>query len=48
MTHVLKVVGLNPSAVYWMDIFNIDLLKRLYCLCEKTVNNEKEARVGPF
>ena len=20
-----KVVGLNPDAIYWMDIFNIDL-----------------------
>ena len=27
-THVPKVVGLNPSAVYWMDMafFHIDLL----------------------
>ena len=22
VTHVLKVVGLIPSAVYWMDIFS--------------------------
>ena len=21
-THVLKIVGSNPSAVYWMDIFS--------------------------
>ena len=25
-THVLKVVGSNPSAVLWMDIFHINLL----------------------
>ena len=24
--HVPKVVGSNPSAVYWMDIFHIYLL----------------------
>ena len=24
-THVLKVVGSNPSTVYWMDIFHIYL-----------------------
>ena len=25
-THVLKVVGSNPSPVYWMDIFHIYLM----------------------
>ena len=25
-TRYLKVVGSNPSTVYWMDIFHIDLL----------------------
>ena len=27
-THILKVVGLNPGAIYWMDMtfFHIDLL----------------------
>ena len=25
-THVPKVVGLNPSTIYWMDIFHIYLL----------------------
>ena len=25
-THALKVVSLNPSAIYFMDIFHIDLL----------------------
>ena len=26
-THALKVVGSNPSTVYWMDIFNIFIVK---------------------
>ena len=26
MTRVQEVVGLNTDAVYWMDIFHIDLL----------------------
>ena len=26
MTHVREVVGLNAGAVYWMEIFHIDLL----------------------
>ena len=25
-THVPKVVGSNPSTIYWMDIFHIYLL----------------------
>ena len=25
-THILKVVGSNPSAIYWMAIFRINLL----------------------
>ena len=41
----LKVVGSNPGAVYWMDIFHIDLLKKLF---EKTENKRKEAGFGPF
>ena len=45
MTHVWKVVGSNPGEVYWVDIFHIDLLQKLYCLFEKT---EKEAGIGPF
>ena len=39
----LKVVGSNPGAVYWMDIFHIDLLKKLF---EKTENKRKEAGFG--
>ena len=26
-THALKFVGSNPSTVYWMDIFNIFIVK---------------------
>ena len=26
-THILKVVGLNPSLIYWMDIFHIIFCK---------------------
>ena len=48
-THILKVLGSNPGTKYWMDmtLFHIDLLKKLYCLFEKTENKRKEARVGP-
>ena len=31
-----KVMGSNPGATYWMDIFHIDLLQKLYCLLENT------------
>ena len=51
MTHVWKVVGLNPGAIYYMDIwtfFHIYLMQKLYCLFEKTKNKQKEARDGPF
>ena len=41
-THVLKIVGSNPSTIYWMDIFHIILLKKLLCLREKMKTNEKE------
>ena len=43
-THVLKAVGLNPGAVYWMDMtfFHIDLLQKLYCVFEKTENKTKK------
>ena len=30
------------------DIFHIDLLLKLYCLFEKTVNKPKGIGVGPF
>ena len=39
--------GSNPGAVYWMDLtfFHIDLLKKMYCLFEKTENKRKRGRV---
>ena len=27
----MELVDSNPSAIYWMDVFHIDLLKKLYC-----------------
>ena len=48
MTHVQKVVGLNPSAIYWIDIFHIDWLQKLYCLFEKTENKLKRGRGRPI
>ena len=46
----LKVVGLDPGTVYWMEMafFHIHLLWELYCFFEKTDNKQKEAGVGPF
>ena len=29
-THILKVVGSNPSAIYWMDIFSHEFVVKLY------------------
>ena len=51
MTRVHQDVGSNPNTGYWMDIFNIHLLYKLYCLfvCLKRPKiNEKEAGRGPF
>ena len=47
-THVRKVVGSNPSAIYWMDIFHIDLLKNYIVCLKRPKINKKEAGVGPF
>ena len=41
--HVLKVAGLDPSTVYWTDIFHL-----ICCLFEKTKINKKEAGCGSF
>ena len=46
-THVRKVVGSNPGAVYWVNIF-FDLLSELYCLLEKTKNKRKRGRSWPI
>ena len=48
MTRDGEVVVSNPGTMYWMDIFCIDLLQKLYCLFEKTKNKGKRGRVGPF
>ena len=47
MTHVRKVMGLNPSAEYWKDIFSLTCKNCIVCL-KRTKINEKEAKVGPF
>ena len=44
----MKVLGSSPSTVYWMDIFHIYLLIKMYCLFEKTKINEIEADDDPF
>ena len=43
-THVQEVVNSNPSAGYWMDIFQINLLKKKF-LFEKT--NRKYTKKSP-
>ena len=48
VTNVLKVMGSNPSTVYWMDIFHVYLLQKMLCLFDKTKINEKEAGDEPF
>ena len=47
-THIRKVVGSDPGAVYWMDIFHIHLFLKLYCLFEKTENKRKRGRGWPI
>ena len=44
-THVLKVVGSNPAAVYWMDMTFFTLI---CCLFEKTENKLKRGRGWPI
>ena len=49
MTHTRKVVGSNPSAVYWMDIFSHCFVVKMFIVYLKRPKiNEKEAEVGPF
>ena len=45
--HVPEVVGLNPSAIYWMDIFSLMCYKNCI-VCLKRPKIKKEAGVGPF
>ena len=48
-THVLKFVGLNSSAVYWIDIFShLFVVKIVIALFEKMKINKKEAGDVPF
>ena len=47
-TYVLKVVGSNPSTIYWMDIFHILFVVKMYCLVERKKINLKVAGNGPF
>ena len=48
-THDLKVVGSNPSAVYWMDIFSHYFLKNCIDVCLKmTENKRKRGRRRPI
>ena len=42
------VVSLNPGAVYWMDIFHIDLLLNCYVQLKRLKINEKDAVDGLF
>ena len=48
MTHVPKVVGLNPGAIYWMDIFHNDFLLNFIVCLKRPKINKKDAWVGPF
>ena len=43
-----KVVGSNPSAVFWMDIFSYWFVVKLYCLFEMTKNIRKRDRGWPI
>ena len=44
-----KGVGLNPGAIYWMDITFFTYICCKNCnVCLKRRKNEKEAEDGPF
>ena len=47
-THVGEVVGLNPGAINWIDIFHIDLLKKYFVCLKRQKINAKEVGVCPF
>ena len=41
-THVMKVVGSNPSTIYWMDNFSHCSVEKLYCLLvESAIINKR-------
>ena len=47
--HVCEVMGSNPCAVYWMDIFCIDFVVKIVLFCMKRPKiNEKEAGLSHF
>ena len=50
MTHFQEVVGLNPGAIYWMDMTFCTLIycKNCFVCLKRPKINEKEAKVGPF
>ena len=43
-------MGLNPGAVYWMDMtfFTLVCCENFYCLFEKTKNKQKGAGLSQF
>ena len=41
-------MGSKPGAVYWMDIFRIDLLYNCIVCLKKLKINEERCGVGPF
>ena len=48
-THVQEVVGSNPDAIYWMDIFSHGFIVKVVLFVRKrTKINEKEAGDWPF
>ena len=49
-THVREVMGLNPGAVYWMDLtfFTSICCKNYIFYLKRPKINEKEAGLGPF
>ena len=49
-THVLKVVGSNPGAIYWMDMtfFTLICCKNCIACLKRPKINEKEAGDGPL
>ena len=48
MTLVQDVMGSNPGAIYWMDIFTLICCKNCIACLKRQKINEKEAGVGPF
>ena len=42
-THVGEVVGLNPGAINWIDIFSHWFAEKIFCLFEETENKRKRS-----